>query len=77
MEEFLLASDINHVFFCQGATWDPDGHIILIAFSGSLTLGSIHFSSKPPSLGMQAGAFKYFSLIISMRIIKGLQHRKL
>lgn len=36
--------------FVTGATWDPDGHIILIAFSGSLTLGSIHFSSKPPSL---------------------------
>ncbi|KAJ6300699.1 hypothetical protein OIU76_021489 [Salix suchowensis] len=36
--------------FVTGATWDPDGHIILIAFSGSLTLASIHFSSKPPSL---------------------------
>ncbi|KAG5252639.1 aladin-related family protein [Salix suchowensis] len=36
--------------FVMGATWDPDGHIILIAFSGSLTLASIHFSSKPPSL---------------------------
>ncbi|KAF9664519.1 hypothetical protein SADUNF_Sadunf16G0027200 [Salix dunnii] len=36
--------------FVTGATWDPDGNIILIAFSGSLTLASIHFSSKPPSL---------------------------
>ncbi|GLT95643.1 hypothetical protein SLE2022_133110 [Rubroshorea leprosula] len=33
-----------------GATWDPDGQVILIAFSGSSTLGSIHFASKPPSL---------------------------
>lgn len=33
-----------------GATWDPDGRVILIAFSGSLTLGSIHFASKPPLL---------------------------
>lgn len=33
-----------------GASWDPDGHMVLIAFSGSSTLGSIHFASKPPSL---------------------------
>uniref|UniRef100_A0A2N9GYI8 Reverse transcriptase zinc-binding domain-containing protein n=1 Tax=Fagus sylvatica TaxID=28930 RepID=A0A2N9GYI8_FAGSY len=33
-----------------GAAWDPDGRMILIAFSGSSTLGSIHFASKPPSL---------------------------
>ncbi|KAG8645620.1 aladin isoform X1 [Manihot esculenta] len=36
--------------FVTGATWDPDGRMILIAFSGSATLGSIHFASKPPSL---------------------------
>ncbi|KAG2685369.1 hypothetical protein I3760_10G122200 [Carya illinoinensis] len=36
--------------FVKGATWDPDGRMILIAFSESLTLGSIHFASKPPSL---------------------------
>ncbi|KAJ8759842.1 hypothetical protein K2173_009943 [Erythroxylum novogranatense] len=36
--------------FVTGATWDPDGHIVLTAFSGSSTLGSIHFASKPPSL---------------------------
>ncbi|EEF35000.1 aladin/adracalin/aaas, putative [Ricinus communis] len=36
--------------FVTGATWDPDGRMVLIAFSGSATLGSIHFSSKPPSL---------------------------
>ncbi|CAK7339887.1 unnamed protein product [Dovyalis caffra] len=36
--------------FVTGATWDPDGRIIVIAFSGSSTLGSIHFASKPPSL---------------------------
>ncbi|BBH07019.1 Transducin/WD40 repeat-like superfamily protein [Prunus dulcis] len=29
---------------------DPDGHMILLAFSKSSTLGSIHFASKPPSL---------------------------
>ncbi|GMY19829.1 aladin isoform X1 [Fagus crenata] len=36
--------------FVTGAAWDPDGRMILIAFSGSSTLGSIHFASKPPSL---------------------------
>ncbi|KAK0596478.1 hypothetical protein LWI29_016044 [Acer saccharum] len=36
--------------FVTGATWDPDGRMMLLAFSGSLTLGSIHFASKPPSL---------------------------
>ncbi|XP_010541459.1 PREDICTED: LOW QUALITY PROTEIN: aladin [Tarenaya hassleriana] len=36
--------------FVTGATWDPEGRLILIAFSKSSTLGSIHFSSKPPSL---------------------------
>lgn len=35
----------------QGATWDPDGRMVLIAFSESSTLGSLHFASKPPSLG--------------------------
>lgn len=36
--------------FVTGATWGPDGRMILIAFSQSSTLGSIHFASKPPSL---------------------------
>ncbi|CAN0910241.1 AAAS [Linum grandiflorum] len=36
--------------FVTGAQWDRDGRIILLAFSGSLTLGSVHFASKPPSL---------------------------
>ncbi|XP_065620788.1 aladin isoform X1 [Quercus suber] len=36
--------------FVTGAAWDPDGRMILIAFSGSSTLGSVHFASKPPSL---------------------------
>ncbi|PIA41922.1 hypothetical protein AQUCO_02100037v1 [Aquilegia coerulea] len=36
--------------FITGATWDIDGSMILIAFSESLTLGSIHFASRPPSL---------------------------
>ncbi|KAK9154555.1 hypothetical protein Sjap_002035 [Stephania japonica] len=36
--------------FVTGATWDPDGRMILIAFSDSLTLGSIHFASRAPSL---------------------------
>ncbi|KAI3887490.1 hypothetical protein MKX03_031999, partial [Papaver bracteatum] len=36
--------------FVTGTTWDPDGHIILLAFSESVALGSIHFSSGPPSL---------------------------
>ncbi|KAL8460098.1 hypothetical protein ACS0TY_031854 [Phlomoides rotata] len=33
-----------------GATWDPDGHMILLSFSESSSLGSVHFASKPPSL---------------------------
>uniref|UniRef100_A0A0E0R3S2 Uncharacterized protein n=1 Tax=Oryza rufipogon TaxID=4529 RepID=A0A0E0R3S2_ORYRU len=33
-----------------GANWDPEGRIVLLSFSNSTTLGSIHFSSKPPSL---------------------------
>ncbi|XP_020254237.1 aladin isoform X2 [Asparagus officinalis] len=33
-----------------GATWDPEGRMILLAFSDSVTLGSIHFSSRFPSL---------------------------
>ncbi|XP_008392519.1 aladin [Malus domestica] len=36
--------------FVKGASWDPDGCMILLAFSKSSTLGSIHFASKPPSL---------------------------
>lgn len=32
--------------------WDPDGHMILLSFSESSSLGSIHFASKPPSLGI-------------------------
>ncbi|KAG9444263.1 hypothetical protein H6P81_015603 [Aristolochia fimbriata] len=36
--------------YVTGASWDPDGHMILLGFSESTTLGSIHFSSKPPSL---------------------------
>ncbi|KAK1437106.1 hypothetical protein QVD17_02891 [Tagetes erecta] len=36
--------------FVTGASWDPEGRMILIAFSESLTLGSIHFATKPPSL---------------------------
>ncbi|TVU02609.1 hypothetical protein EJB05_51876 [Eragrostis curvula] len=33
-----------------GANWDPEGRVALLSFSNSTTLGSIHFSSKPPSL---------------------------
>nr|AFK44212.1 unknown [Lotus japonicus] len=36
--------------FVKCATWDPDGGMILLAFSESSTLGSVHFASKPPSL---------------------------
>ncbi|KAF6151896.1 hypothetical protein GIB67_010470 [Kingdonia uniflora] len=36
--------------FVTGATWDPDGRMVLVAFSESVILGSIHFSSRPPSL---------------------------
>ncbi|KAK2967395.1 hypothetical protein RJ640_023986, partial [Escallonia rubra] len=36
--------------FVTGATWDPDGRMLLVSFSDSSTLGSIHFASKPPSL---------------------------
>ncbi|XP_058205296.1 aladin [Rhododendron vialii] len=36
--------------FVTGVTWDPDGRMILVSFSDSSTLGSIHFASNPPSL---------------------------
>ncbi|KAL5059099.1 hypothetical protein RYX36_030703 [Vicia faba] len=36
--------------FVKCATWDPDGRMVLLAFSKSSTLGSVHFASKPPSL---------------------------
>ncbi|XP_008792413.2 aladin [Phoenix dactylifera] len=36
--------------YVTGATWDPEGRMILVSFSDSATLGSIHFASKPPSL---------------------------
>jgi aladin len=44
----------------QGANWDPDGRVALLSFSNSTTLGSIHFSSKPPSLGMYRLPSEYF-----------------
>lgn len=50
---FVIKNE-HRVFSYKGATWDPDGHMVLIAFSKSSTLGSVHFASKPPSLGMQA-----------------------
>ncbi|XP_072996472.1 aladin isoform X2 [Typha latifolia] len=36
--------------YITGATWDPEGRMILISFSASTTLGSLHFASRPPSL---------------------------
>ncbi|EPS69632.1 hypothetical protein M569_05131, partial [Genlisea aurea] len=36
--------------FVTGAIWDPDGRMILLSFSESSALGSIHFASRPPSL---------------------------
>ncbi|RLN30649.1 aladin-like [Panicum miliaceum] len=36
--------------YVSGANWDPEGRVALVSFSNSTTLGSIHFSSKPPSL---------------------------
>ncbi|KAG6528502.1 hypothetical protein ZIOFF_010677 [Zingiber officinale] len=39
--------------YVTGVAWDPEGQMILISFSESVTLGAIHFASKPPSLGTQ------------------------
>ncbi|XP_042462728.1 aladin-like [Zingiber officinale] len=36
--------------YVTGVAWDPEGRMILISFSESVTLGAIHFASKPPSL---------------------------
>ncbi|KAL8172214.1 hypothetical protein V2J09_024018 [Rumex salicifolius] len=36
--------------FVIGAIWDPESRQILVSFSESASLGSIHFASKPPSL---------------------------
>ncbi|KAI3677975.1 hypothetical protein L6452_37249 [Arctium lappa] len=44
---------LKSVYDMLGAAWDPDGRMILIAFSESSTLGSIHFATKPPSLDAQ------------------------
>ena len=51
--ENLLASLCLSCLLCfnQGAVWDPHGRMILISFSESVTLASIHFSSRLPSLG--------------------------
>nr|CBX25227.1 hypothetical_protein [Oryza brachyantha] len=38
-------------YVSEGANWDPEGRTALLSFSNSTTLGSVHFSSKPPSLG--------------------------
>lgn len=46
----------------KGAAWDPDSRMILIAFSESSTLGSVHFASRPPSLGMFDSIFS--SLVV-------------
>ncbi|CAD5326033.1 unnamed protein product [Arabidopsis thaliana] len=46
-EPWSLSSGSGSV---TGAIWDPEGRFILISFSKSSTLGSVHFSSKPPSL---------------------------
>jgi len=55
--------------FVTGATWDPDGHMILIAFSDSSTLGSIHFASKPPSLDAHL-------LPVDLPEVKSLSHSR-
>nr|CAB3490819.1 unnamed protein product [Digitaria exilis] len=36
--------------YVSGANWDPESRVALLSFSNSTTLGSIHFSSKQPSL---------------------------
>ncbi|KMZ59090.1 hypothetical protein ZOSMA_6G00180 [Zostera marina] len=36
--------------YVTGASWDPNSRMIMMAFSNSITLGSVHFASKPPSL---------------------------
>ncbi|CAL4911788.1 unnamed protein product [Urochloa decumbens] len=36
--------------YVSGANWDPEGRVALLSFSNSTTLGSVHLSSKPPSL---------------------------
>ncbi|KAG0497479.1 hypothetical protein HPP92_002170 [Vanilla planifolia] len=36
--------------YVTGAAWDPEGRTVLLAFSESDTLGSLHFTSRPPAL---------------------------
>lgn len=61
--------------FDQCATWDPDGRMILLAFSESSTLGSVHFASKPPSLGirpfLQRSYVHWFIVFVSCYINTG------
>lgn len=54
-----VSHDLAVVMY-QGAEWDPEGRFILISFSNSTTLGSIHFASRPPSLGNKVD----FSLLV-------------
>ncbi|KAL9273288.1 Aladin-like protein [Drosera capensis] len=59
--------------FATGASWDPDGRMILVAFSESSTLGSIHFAAKPPSLDahlLPVDLPEVTSLPVSQRIEK-------
>ncbi|KAG5060055.1 hypothetical protein JHK87_001084 [Glycine soja] len=50
----------------RGATWDSDGRIILLAFSKSSTLGSIHFASKPPSLVLEQWVLLHVPSLVSL-----------
>jgi hypothetical protein len=55
----------SYFCFCsgQGVNWEPEGHVALLSFSNSTALGSIHFSSKPPSLGIYRAPSEYFDAI--------------
>ncbi|KAM0863175.1 hypothetical protein ACQ4PT_044764 [Festuca glaucescens] len=60
-----------------GANWDPEGRVALLSFSNSTTLGSVHFSSKPPSLDahlLPVELPEISSLIVSAGAVAGVAH---
>ncbi|QHO17884.1 Aladin [Arachis hypogaea] len=59
--------------FVKGATWDPDGRMILLAFSDSSTLGSVHFASKPPSLDAHLLPVDLPEILSLIRRSKGIE----
>ncbi|KAM7258660.1 hypothetical protein ACFE04_014401 [Oxalis oulophora] len=53
--------------FATGASWSPDGRVVLVSFLGSSKIGSFHFSSKPPSLDVHFEQINALEMVSSTR----------